>query len=166
MVEEENLSLSWCMSCVAAPAQQEARVDPLAEEGEPCTMHPTHHNIHSTPYTLHPTPYTLTLHPTPYTLHLTPYTCRRVGACAASRPRAASSSSALLLSSLELSDTQVYEPEIRALLGTASHFCEGGQPVVELVHELRGGLALHPPQVVPCPPTTLRSINPTHFTGV
>ena len=35
-----------------------------------------------------------------------------------------SSSSALLLSSLELSDTQVYEPEMRALLGTASHFCE------------------------------------------
>ena len=31
-------------------------------------------------------------------------------------------SSSLLLSSLELSDTQVYEPEIRALLGTASHF--------------------------------------------
>ena len=30
----------------------------------------------------------------------------------------------LLLSSLELSDTQVYEPEIRARLGTAAHFCE------------------------------------------
>jgi len=30
----------------------------------------------------------------------------------------------LLLSSLELSDAHVYEPEIRALLGTASHFCE------------------------------------------
>ena len=30
----------------------------------------------------------------------------------------------LLLSSLELSDTKVYEPQIRALLGTASHFCE------------------------------------------
>jgi len=34
------------------------------------------------------------------------------------------SSSSLLLSSLELSDTKVYEPSIRALLGTASHFCE------------------------------------------
>ena len=34
------------------------------------------------------------------------------------------SSSYLLLSSLELSDTQVYEPEIRAILGTASHFCQ------------------------------------------
>ena len=34
-----------------------------------------------------------------------------------------SSSSSLLLSSLELSDTQVYEPEIRALLGTASQRC-------------------------------------------
>jgi len=35
-----------------------------------------------------------------------------------------SSSSSLLLSSLELSDTKVYEPYIRALLGTASQFCE------------------------------------------
>jgi len=35
-----------------------------------------------------------------------------------------SSSSSLLLSSLELSDTKVYEPYIRALLGTATHFCE------------------------------------------
>ena len=33
-------------------------------------------------------------------------------------------SSSLLLSSLELSDTQVYEPEIRARLGTAAHFCK------------------------------------------
>jgi len=33
-------------------------------------------------------------------------------------------SSSLLLSSLELGDTKVYEPYIRALLGTASHFCE------------------------------------------
>ena len=32
-----------------------------------------------------------------------------------------SSSSSLLLSSLELSDTKVYELQIRALLGTASH---------------------------------------------
>jgi len=35
-----------------------------------------------------------------------------------------SSSSSLLLSSLELSDTKVYAPQIRALLGTAAHFCE------------------------------------------
>ena len=35
-----------------------------------------------------------------------------------------SSSSSSLLSSLELSDTKEYEPEIRALLGTASQFCE------------------------------------------
>jgi len=34
------------------------------------------------------------------------------------------STSSLLLSSLELSDTKVYEPQIRALLGTASLFCE------------------------------------------
>ena len=33
-------------------------------------------------------------------------------------------SSSLSLSSLELSDAKVYEPSIRALLGTASHFCE------------------------------------------
>ena len=32
-------------------------------------------------------------------------------------------SSSLLLSSLALIDTQVYEPEIRARLGTAAHFC-------------------------------------------
>ena len=30
----------------------------------------------------------------------------------------------LLRSCLELSDTQVYEPQIRALLGADSHFCE------------------------------------------
>jgi len=35
-----------------------------------------------------------------------------------------SSSSSFLLSSLELSDAKVYEPCIRALLGTASEFCE------------------------------------------
>jgi len=35
-----------------------------------------------------------------------------------------SSSFSVLLSSLELSDTKVYEPQIRALLGTASHLCE------------------------------------------
>ena len=32
-------------------------------------------------------------------------------------------SSSLLLSSLELSDTSMYEPGIRALLGTAPHVC-------------------------------------------
>ena len=30
------------------------------------------------------------------------------------------------LSSLELSDTSVYEPSIRALLGSTAHSCEGG----------------------------------------
>ena len=29
-----------------------------------------------------------------------------------------------LLSGPELSDTKVYEPQMRALLGTTSHFCE------------------------------------------
>ena len=33
-------------------------------------------------------------------------------------------SSSLLLSSLGSSDTKVYEPQIRALLGIAAHFCE------------------------------------------
>ena len=33
-------------------------------------------------------------------------------------------SSSLLPSSLRLSDTQVYEPQIRTRLETASHFCE------------------------------------------
>ena len=47
--------------------------------------------------------------PVHYTQHLVP---------------ASTYSSSLLFSSLELSDTQVSEPEIRALLGTASHFCE------------------------------------------
>jgi len=37
--------------------------------------------------------------------------------------RRSSSLSSLLLSRLELSDTKAYEPQIRALLGTASHFC-------------------------------------------
>jgi len=41
-----------------------------------------------------------------------------------SSPEALNPSSSLLLSGLELSDTQVYEPQIRALLGTAPHFCE------------------------------------------
>jgi len=50
--------------------------------------------------------------------------------------RSWSSSSSLLLSSLELSDTKTYEPQIRALLGTASHFCE------VVVLKLRTGLQI------------------------
>ena len=108
-----------------------------------CTLHPTPRVLHLTPCTLHPTPYILrptfhTLHPTLHTPHPTPYTrtewggvdigarqCRQNGcACPPRVPCAASSSSFLLLSSLELSDTTIYEPSIRALLGIASHFCE------------------------------------------
>ena len=37
---------------------------------------------------------------------------------------AVASSSSVLLSSLEMSDTTIYEPYIRALLGTSSPFCE------------------------------------------
>jgi len=55
-----------------------------------------------------------------------------IGASRAARMAAAqrrvcavhTSSSSLLLSSLELSDKKVGEPRIRALIGTASHFCE------------------------------------------
>jgi len=36
----------------------------------------------------------------------------------------ASFSPSSLLYSLELSDTKIYEPQIRAFLGTASHFCK------------------------------------------
>jgi len=35
-----------------------------------------------------------------------------------------SSSSSLLLSSLEFSDTKVYRPSLRAHFGTAAHFCK------------------------------------------
>jgi len=90
----------------------------------------TPYTPHTTPYTLHPTPYTL--HPTPYTLHPTPYTLsprytpgvgravrenrRRlrapgrgklplVGRYNYPKPQTPNSSS-LLLSNLELSDTQ------------------------------------------------------------
>jgi len=51
--------------------------------------------------------------------------CReRADSGSPSQPRDPPTSSSVLLSSLEWSDTKVYEPEIRALLGTASHFCE------------------------------------------
>ena len=59
-----------------------------------------------------------------------------------------SSSFSLSLSSLELSYTKVYEPQIRALLGTASHFCEvvvhrlqasiGGSKLLDHASRLRG----------------------------
>ena len=45
-------------------------------------------------------------------------------AVSATPSSSSSSSSLLILSSLELSDTHVYEPLIRALLGTASHFAK------------------------------------------
>ena len=50
---------------------------------------------------------------------------RGLSACSRSRTsNARISSSSLFLSSPELSDTKIYEPQIRALLETASHFCE------------------------------------------
>ena len=44
-----------------------------------------------------------------------------------------SSSSALILSSLKVSDTQVYEPPVRALLGTVGYIggCDQEQGVIE-----------------------------------
>ena len=50
--------------------------------------------------------------------------------------RADGASSSLLLSSLELSDTSIHEPQTRARLGTTSHFCK----VVVLKLWFRGGL--------------------------
>ena len=62
-----------------------------------------------------------TLIPQPTTLNARPYTLNPVRA---SPTVGVSSSSSLLLSSLELSDATIHEPYIRALLGTASHFSE------------------------------------------
>ena len=42
---------------------------------------------------------------------------------------ASRTSSSLLLSSLDLGDTQVYEPQIRALLGTSTCDCDSGTRV-------------------------------------
>ena len=55
-----------------------------------------------------------------------------------------SSSSSLLLSSLELSDTEVYAPQIRALLGNASHLCAVAIPVLLLARPA----AMHAPPPV------------------
>jgi len=81
------------------------------------------------------------------------------------------SSSSLLLSRLELSDTKVYEPQIRALLGTASHFCElvvlkfktvdaGSPPIVPATTLHRTGNGVVVPTALPevgrrAPSTTL-----------
>ena len=44
-----------------------------------------------------------------------------------------SSFPSLLLSSLELSDTNVYEPQVRARVGTASHFYGSGARVAAFI---------------------------------
>ena len=119
--------------------RREDRPSPRREGTLPHTLHPTTHTLHPPPYALHPTPYTpnptpdtlhltpytphstpYTPHPTPCTLHTTPYTLR--ARCGGARVReqdplrrasarcALSSSSSLLLSSLELSETHVYQP--------------------------------------------------------
>jgi len=84
-------------------------------------VHPTPYTLHSTPYTLHPTPYTR--HPAPCIIHPESFTLNPQHAPWLPTPNPQPSSS-LLPSSLESSDTQVYEPSTRALLGTASHFSE------------------------------------------
>ena len=43
-------------------------------------------------------------------------------------------SSSSLFSTGELSDTKVYEPQMRVLLGAASHFCEVNIPKLILEH--------------------------------
>ena len=73
----------------------------------PYTLHPTPYTLHPTPYTLHPSP--CTLHPTPYTLHPTPHMSSPL-------------SSPFLLSSLELSDTQVVCDHLLARSSRASDF--------------------------------------------
>ena len=58
-------------------------------------------------------------------------TSRNILATVGSCRRKSSSCSSILHSSLELSDTKVYVPQIRALLGAASHLC------AEVVRKLR-----------------------------
>ena len=75
--------------------------------------HPTPYTLHPAPNTQHPTPYTL--HPTPYTLHPKPSTLQGhaikiVGWGVEPAKNRCTSSSPSLLSSLELSHTEVGEP--------------------------------------------------------
>jgi len=61
------------------------------------------------------------------------------------------------LSSLDLSDTKVYEPYIRALFGTASHFCK---VVVLKLRTVRARSASRQGDLLPTP----YSLNPTPHT--
>ena len=63
----------------------------------------------------------------------------------------------LFFSSLELSDTKVYEPSIRALLRTASHFCE----VTDYPHPS----ALKASHAAPDPSTVVRLIRTVFLPG-
>ena len=115
----------------------------------PYTAHPAPYTLHPAPYTMHHAPYTIhhtpcTLHPTPHNLHpssslrLTPSTLHQTLSPNATEFRARLRDIkaarwtdqvlfffSVLLSSLELSDANVHEPQMRALLlGTASQFCE------------------------------------------
>ena len=76
----------------------------------------------------------------------------------------------LLPANLELSDTQVHEPQLGALLGTAPHFCEVAVP-----KSRTGSLATRQPsraqphRAQPLrqePPPTCLLVNPLHTTGV
>jgi len=88
------------------------------------SLHPTPHTLHPTPYTPHPTPYTL--HPTPHTLHPTPFNLQartqmpKTGAGARpyiSLPTGVTpncSASSHSTAAGRMSDTRVYDPQIRA----------------------------------------------------
>jgi len=124
------------------PKPSTSNPHPMRGAGRPASAR----SLHPAPYDLHPTP--ITLHSTLYTLHnqnstiKTQHSTLDIQRRGAGRPASTSQPStmnpqpstlnsqhstfffALILSSLELSGTKVFEPYIRALLGTASHFCE------------------------------------------
>ena len=82
--------------------------------------------LHNTHFTLHTSHYTL--HTSSYTLHLDSGLRQADSELALSVEddvvsTLSSSASSLLLSSLELSNTAIYERQSGALLGTAPHFC-------------------------------------------
>ena len=100
----------------------------VAPHPAPCTLHPAPCTLHPAPCTLHPAP--CTLHPAPWPLYLLGGDIGwELLACVARRLRASAPDTktsllflSFLLSRIEWSDRTIYEPYIRALLGTAPHF--------------------------------------------
>ena len=89
--------------------------------------------LNPAPQTSNPTTHTHTLNPQPSTLNQEYYEWLETTKVRQEdismwitvlSPNPFPSSSSVLFSSPELSDTRVHEPQLRALLGTASHFCE------------------------------------------